>query len=473
MTTIVTQIAAGLDAHGNPMTADRDSIARYDAAIDQLLRYTPAVIDSMTSLIEDEHPVAMGLALGAYLHLTSTDSRDLAMARELHTSMTGTTMNEREALHATAIAAWIDGSWTGAARILDQVLMRWPTDVLALIVGHQLDFFLGDAASLRDRPLRMLRELDADHPHIGFLQGMASFGLEEAGHYGQALDAGLAAVNAHPDDVWAVHAVAHTYEMQGRVVEGIRFMTSENTAWGTGNLFTVHLWWHLGLYHLEAGRIDDVLSIYDAEVHHNGSAGVPLEMLDASAMLWRLRLDGVDTGDRFAKLADAWQPHTAAGPWYAFNDLHAVMADVGANRFDAARAVVDRLAVAATTATGTNRMMTAEVGLPASRAVIAHAEERFGDVVAELLPIRRQMHRFGGSHAQRDVLQRTLLDAAIRDGQLDLARALTAERLGVRDTSVYSWMQRARVLAAQGDATGSATASTTVDRHRAALAQAG
>ena len=107
-------------------------------------------------------------------------------------------------------------------------------------------------------------------------------------------------------------------------------------------------------------------------------------------------------------------------------------------------AVVDRLAVAATTATGTNRMMTAEVGLPASRAVIAHAEERFGDVVAELLPIRRQMHRFGGSHAQRDVLQRTLLDAAIRDGQLDLARALTAERLGVRDTSVYSWMQRAR-----------------------------
>ena len=100
MTTIVTQIAAGLDAHGNPMTADRDSIARYDAAIDQLLRYTPAVIDSMTSLIEDEDPVAMGLALGAYLHLTSTDSRDLAMARELHTSMTGTTMNEREALHA-------------------------------------------------------------------------------------------------------------------------------------------------------------------------------------------------------------------------------------------------------------------------------------------------------------------------------------------------------------------------------------
>jgi hypothetical protein len=259
--------------------------------------------------------------------------------------------------------------------------------------------------------------------------------------------------------------------MQGRVVDGIRFMTAENTAWGAGNLFTVHLWWHLGLYHLEAGRIDDVLSIYDSEVHHTGSAGVPLEMLDASSMLWRLRLDGVDTGDRFAQLADAWQPYSAADPWYAFNDLHGVMAEVGAGRLDEARAVVHRLAAAATT--GTNRMMTAEVGLPASRAVIAHAEGRFGDVVAELFPIRRQFHRFGGSHAQRDVLQRTLLDAAIRDGQLDLARALTAERLGMRDTSVYSWMQRARVLAAQGDATGSVAAGTTADHHRAAFAQAG
>ena len=186
--------------------------------------------------------------------------------------------------------------------------------MLALIVGHQLDFFLGDAASLRDRPLRMLRELDADHPHIGFLQGMASFGLEEAGHYGQALDAGLAAVAAHPDDVWAVHAVAHTYEMQGRVVEGIKFMTSENTAWGTGNLFTVHLWWHLGLYHLEAGRIDDVLSIYDAEVHHNGSWSAARDARRERHVVASAPRRCRHRRPVPAKLADAWQPHAAAAP---------------------------------------------------------------------------------------------------------------------------------------------------------------
>ena len=61
------------------------------------------------------------------------------------------------------------------------------------MLGHQLDFFLGDAQNLRDRPIRSLREFDPEHPHAEFVRGMVAFGLEESGHYGQALDAGLAA----------------------------------------------------------------------------------------------------------------------------------------------------------------------------------------------------------------------------------------------------------------------------------------
>ena len=120
--------------------------------------------------------------------------------------------------------------------------------------------------------------------------------------------------------------------MQGRVDEGIAFLRSDRTQWESGNLFTVHNWWHLALYELEAGRPERSLAIYDAEIHHEGSLGVPIEMLDASALLWRLLLDGIDTGGRFGPLADAWAPKAAATPWYVFNDLHATMAFVGAGR---------------------------------------------------------------------------------------------------------------------------------------------
>jgi len=312
---------------------------------------------------------------------------------------------------------------------------------------------------LRDRPIRSLRELGDDHPHTPFVRGMAAFGLEESGHYEHALDSGLAAVEANADDVWAIHAVVHTYEMQGMVDEGIAFMQSDRTRWEAGNLFTVHNWWHLALYELEAGRPERALAIYDAEIHHDGSLGVPIEMLDASALLWRMLLDGADTGGRFGPLADAWVPKTATAPWYAFNDLHATMALVGAGRLAEAHAVVSTLDRWLDTASGTNARMTAEIGLPACRAVVAFGEERDGDVIAELLPIRRVLQHFGGSHAQRDALQRTLLESALSCGRYELARALTAERLGVRERSVYSWTQRARALRGLGDAAGAERAA--------------
>jgi hypothetical protein len=305
--------------------------------------------------------------------------------------------------------------------------------------------------------MRTLREL-GDHPHAAFVRGMAAFGLEESGNYGHALDTGLAAVAANSDDVWAIHAVVHTYEMEGRVDAGMAFLRSDGTVWESGNLFTVHNWWHLALYELEAGRPDRALAIYDAEIHHAGSLGVPIEMLDASSLLWRLLLDGVDTGSRFALLADAWTPKTASDPWYAFNDLHATMAFAGAGRLADARGVIDRLDRWLGTGSGTNARMTAEIGLPACRATVAFVEERHDDVIAELFPIRRVFRRFGGSHAQRDALQRTLLESALRAGRFELARALSAERLGVRESSVYSWVQRARALRGLDDIAGAAAA---------------
>ena len=87
-------------------------------------------------------------------------------------------------------------------------------------------------------------------------------------------------------------------------------------------------------------------------------------------------------------------------------------------------------------------------------------------------PIRRVLQHFGGSHAQRDALQRTLLESALRAGRYELARALTAERLGVRETSVYGWTQRARALRGLGDLTGAATADATAAAHRTRFATA-
>jgi hypothetical protein len=461
------------DQHGNPMVGGAEAVALYDAGVHALLRYHPDVVDIAGRFAEEHPTVAMGHALTAYLYLSSTDEPDVAVARDVWMGMADAPMGDRERAHHAAIGAWVNGDWVGAAVALDALLQRWPTDLLALQLGHQLDFFVGDAVNLRDRPGRTLPALDPEHEHTAFVRGMQAFGLEEVGSYEAARTSGFAALATNPDDVWAVHAVVHTYEMEGKVDDGIGFLLSRRPDWGAGNLFAVHNWWHLAVFLLEAGRIDDVLAIYDARVHNSDSLGVPLEMVDASALLWRLLLDGQDVGDRFAPLADAWATRIDATPWYAFNDFHAVMALVGAGRLaDAERRVEDLAGFVYRNGGGSNVAMTAEVGLPASRALVRFAQDRHAEVVEELLPIRRHTVRFGGSHAQRDVLMRTLSESALRSGQMDLARALLAERLSLRDTSVYGWTQQARWARAQGDERAAGVAAENASRYQSRFAAA-
>jgi len=114
--------------------------------------------------------------------------------------------------------------------------------------------------------------------------------------------------------------------------------------------------------------------------------------------------------------------------------------------------------------------MSAEIGLPACRSVLAFIDGRYDDVITELHPIRRTLNRFGGSHAQRDALQRTLLEAALRSGRHELARALTSERLGLRESSVYGWSQRARALRGLGDDAAAAKAEQRAAHYRAQFA---
>ena len=366
----------------------------------------------------------------------------------------------------------------GAGALLGDLTVRYPRDLLALFVGHQIDFFRGDAVNLRDRIGRALTAWDDQQPQAGFVHGMYAFGLEECNQYGQSSAVGQRAVEANPDDVWGIHAVVHTYEMQGQIPDGVRFMRARRADWTAGNFLNVHNSWHYALYLLQAGDTAGALAVYDQFLHHAGSGDIALELLDATALLWRLWLEGADAGDRWPSLAQAWARILSPG-FYPFNDMHAIMAFIGNGELDRAGEVVaalervvgadgsDATAATGTVPTGsvppgpvpTGTAMTSAVGLPVCRALAHFGAGRYEQALAELLPIRTRVHEFGGSHAQRDAVERTLLEAAIRAGRQDLAGALVSERLAVRECSTYAWSKRAFLLAATGDTAGAASAA--------------
>jgi hypothetical protein len=79
-------------------------------------------------------------------------------------------------------------------------------------------------------------------------------------------------------------------------------------------------------------------------------------------------------------------------------------------------------------AEGDNVAFLREVGIDATAAIRAFQRGRHAEAVRRLRPLRSQAHRFGGSHAQRDLIDLTLIEAAARDGQNLLADALRRER---------------------------------------------
>jgi tetratricopeptide (TPR) repeat protein len=449
------------DARGLALTGSAEAVSSYDRAIDHLIRFQSEVVDTAAAAVAADPGCALARLLCAYLALMSTEESATAGAIDalggLHAGADD--LLPRERAHLAAAETWIAGDMARAGSLLGDITVSYPRDLLALSVGHQIDFFTGDAVNLRDRIGRALGGWHTDDRQLGFVQGMYAFGLEECNLYQQSEEVGQSAVAGNSDDVWGIHAVVHTYEMAGRVPEGVRFMRRREADWQSGNFLNVHNSWHYALYLLQAGDTEGALAVYDRMIRHAGSQDVALELLDASALLWRMWLEGTPVGDRWQPLAAAWGRILAPG-FYPFNDMHAVMSFIGNGELDRAEGLVRALdeVVAHRVDTSSGWRMTAEIGLPVCRSIVAFARGEFGAVIADLLPIRTRVHHFGGSHAQRDAVERTLLDAAIRAGRHELAAALVSERLSMRECNTYAWSKRAWLRDAAGDQAGAAAA---------------
>ncbi len=360
----------------------------------------------------------------------------------------------RELAHLHAVQATLEGRWQAACRIWSEVLLEHPRDALALQWAQLWDFYRGDALGLRQRPARALPEWDLHDPLYPHVLSLWAFGLEENNLYAQAEESGRRALDINPRVPWAVHAVAHVMDMQGRFEEGAAWLRLHQPAWAEGNGFAGHLWWHKALFRLEAMDLEGALRLLDA--HLSGEQlQITLQRVDAASLLWRLHLMGQDVSAPCRALVQGWglddahggsvsaAPAAAAAAaaaqamlhtpgHYAFNDVHAVLALLGAGDLARAEGWVARCAEQAllpSDASRNNHSMAREVGLPLMRGVCALARGDADGATALIAPVLAHATRLGGSHSQRDLIQLTLLAAATQGRHRKLGHALVNERL--------------------------------------------
>lgn len=436
------------DKRGNPVSyGSQEAIDRLDGVFDMMHAYQADPLAKVDEIIAAHPHFALAHAFRAGALATATDK---AFEPELVRSVEAAEglareANDRERLHIAACRAWLDGEWERGSELWGRASIEYPRDLLALQYAHLGDFYLGNSSLLRDRVARVLPHWHHDVPGHGFVEGMYAFGLEENGEYQRAEERGRAAVAANRQDGWAVHAVTHVMEMEGRANEGAAYLAAGAADWAPNSLFAFHLWWHKALFHIDADDAASALRLFDESVSAGGF-GQALELVDGSALLWRLWLLGHDVGARWAPVADRWQDRVDHA-YYAFNDVNAMMALVGAGRTAAQQQLI-AAARRAAGGRGTNAMMSREIGVPACEGLAAFGRGEHARAIELLMPLRGKASRMGGSHAQRDVFSWTLTEAAIRLGDRALAEGLVAERLAWKPESPLNraWASRARRL---------------------------
>ena len=455
------------DARGLAISAANVEAAQaFDATISAYLRFARNTGQALKASFaaDPEFPMAHCLK-GYFFQLFSTP----VLAQKAHGALEqaragakGRDMTLRENAHLDALESWLSGDLPAAVARWEGILSEHPCDMLALKLTTFMHFYLGDSSQLRDCVGRVRYAWDESVPDYGFVLGMHAFGFEECGMYAQAEAAGREALMREPEDAWAVHAVTHVMEMQDRRREGIEWVEAHQGNWSKGNNFRFHLWWHKTLFHLELEEYERVLELYDTEVR-DPSTDEYLDICNATSLLWRLEERGVPVGDRWSELADHCEKK-AQDHILVFPDSHYIMALAAAGRAAPQQSFMASLRVRTAASETTQDRVAAQVGLPLCEAVAAWYKDDFNTVTEKLAPIRTQIARIGGSHAQRDLYQQLLIAACMKSGRMAQARTLLSERQYLKPNNAWTWKRYAAALSAQGNVAAADAAAKTASR---------
>jgi tetratricopeptide (TPR) repeat protein len=332
----------------------------------------------------------------------------------------------RERLHQAALRAWIDQDWRACGFAWDRILAEWPLDLLAFRQHTGTLFWLGDKRYQAQVAASVASHWSSDiagYPH--FLSAY-SFAMEEIGHYAEAEKAARTALEWQPQDLWALHALTHVLEMQGRKKEGTALLENAAAFLNDYNLFRGHLWWHLGIFKFAARDFDAILDLLDREIYPKSSSFF-LDIQNAASLLLRLEVQGVSAGtERWERLAQgSLQTATQNTIW--FTTLHQVLA---LQRTGRNAAVTE--AVASAKSPGDDGTLRARLASQISEAAVAVLEGQYQHGLDSLLTLRQDFGLLGASHVQQDIYQQLMIFAAMQLGDWPRVRQLLKERKIVR-----------------------------------------
>jgi tetratricopeptide (TPR) repeat protein len=416
------------DRYGLPFSTTSQTAAEaFTEGIDLMLSNNPDPVERFQAAIDADDGFALAhLALGMQLQLRMDgpgSKVELDRARDL---VDGTSEREQSMINAVARPGFVGrGGPLEALPLLEEHLDRFPRDFVIANRYTQTLFFSG-LPEARGRALGQLEELEPVLADDWAFLGGYSFLLEEHGRYDEAERHVTRSMELYPRNAIGAHVVSHVNYENNRHPGGSQWLSTWLQDYERRAGLHCHLSWHLALFELSQGHYARAMQIYDEDIAP--ANGTPIKLADMASFLWRLQLYDCATGDIDWEAISPLAAPAADSPAATFFAAHAAFWAASRNDDATIAAMVDKLRDLGQK----GHPVADSVVRPLVLGIAAFAHGDYDEAVRQIEPIARDIERIGGSHAQREVFEDTLLGAYLRGGHYDKAETMLRERLSRR-----------------------------------------
>ncbi len=427
-------------------TTSADAAAHYRAAIECLQYGNVGAVAQLEQAVAADEGFALAHATlaQAYQQSGRMDDAKASIARA-HALAGDATRRERQ--QVAFLAAVVGSEMPRALALGREHLDDFPRD--GFLLGQWR--FLTTYSSEKDRKAQAYAVLTRLVPLYGddsaFL-GEYGFVLHESDRFAESRALSERALALYPRNATASHNVSHVFYETNDHEGGIAFLDGWMPDFPTNAQAYGHLSWHHALFALASGQLGRLWDTYERSLQPPTMPS-PTKLPDTASLLWRLQI--YDAAD--APLP--WQPvrdlaaRLVAKPGRTFFDVHAALAYAGAGDDAAMGGLIEGLQQVA----ASGHPVAGSVALPLVRGVAAFRRGDYDETIREIAPVMPEVVRIGGSNAQREVFEDTLLQAYLRAGRYAEAEALLRTRLGRRESARdYLWLGEAQLAGGHREA---------------------
>jgi tetratricopeptide (TPR) repeat protein len=416
-------------------TSSAAAAERFQDGMDRLLSYGPGAEESFAAALEADDGLAMahsGVALLAVGRGDAATART-AVVRARDT-VAGASRRERQ--HVEALGALIGGETERGLALVDEHLAEFPRDALLVNQAGSAIGFAG-GGDREERRAAFLERLAPAYGDDWWFQSALAFTYHEVDRFEESRRLSERSLQQYPGNANASHNIAHicfeTVDTDG----GAAFLEEWLAGYDARASFHCHLAWHQAMFELQRGRHTRALEVFHRDIV--GAVNPRLAMIDGSALLWRFRLAGQPAEpEAWRRLADL--AGRVSRPGFVFGEVHAALAYAACGDHAALAKLCDGLRALGEK----GHPIAGSVALPVAQGIAAVAAGDHATALAHLEPVEAEFHRIGGSHAQWEIFEETMVACYFALERYDDALRLVRRRLERRASPPdRHWLDRA------------------------------